>query len=120
MLRLKKVIKKGSFVIVLRILISINFGLVFVCRLFTPLSGYFTIESTSGRIVSAVSNIDYEEYTAFNITVMATDNGSPPRSIRKTVRVQVTDVNHPPTDLTFNERSVCSFFTLYCAQVSTL
>ena len=82
-------------------------------RLFTPLSGYFTIESASGRIQSAVSSIDYEEYTSFNITVMATDNGSPPRSIRKTTKIQVVDVNHPPTDLTFNGRSVSKIFCLF-------
>lgn len=74
--------------------------------LFTPLSGYFTIESASGRIQTAVSSIDYEEYTSFNLTVLATDNGIPPRSIRKTTKIKVVDVNHPPTDLTFNGRSV--------------
>ena len=81
-------------------------------RLFTPLSGYFTIESASGRIQTAVSSIDYEEYTSFNLTILATDNGSPPRSIRKTTKIQVVDVNHPPTDLTFNGRSVSKIFSL--------
>ena len=71
-----------------------------------PLSGYFTIGSTSGRILSAVSSIDYEEYQAFNITVLTTDNGYPAMNIQKTVMIQVSDVNHPPTDLTFNGRLV--------------
>ena len=56
----------------------------------------------TGRVLSAVSTIDYEVYSAFNITVLATDNGSPARSIRKAVRIKVSDVNHPPTSLTFS------------------
>eukprot|EP00794_Sanderia_malayensis_P003136 gene3136-3604_t len=72
----------------------------------TTVQGYFTVDPSSGHIKSASSAIDYEEYTAFNITVVATDNGVPPMNVTSAVNIRVTDVNHPPTDILFNTYSV--------------
>ncbi|XP_065053229.1 protocadherin Fat 4-like isoform X4 [Rhopilema esculentum] len=70
------------------------------------LPGYFTIESSSGRISSVSSTIDYEEFKAINISVLATDNGIPPLSISSTVTIRVRDVNHPPTDIILSGRQM--------------
>ena len=63
------------------------------------MQGHFQIERSSGRILLANGTLDYEEFTEYNITINATDNGSPQKSVTKTVVVSVSDVNHPPTDI---------------------
>ncbi len=40
---------------------------------------------------------DVGKNNVYNITVVATDDGSPKKSVEKTVKVTVTDVNEPPT-----------------------
>eukprot|EP00112_Aurelia_sp_Birch-Aquarium-sp1_P005362 Seg1607.1 transcript_id=Seg1607.1/GoldUCD/mRNA.D3Y31 product="Protocadherin-like wing polarity protein stan" protein_id=Seg1607.1/GoldUCD/D3Y31 len=70
------------------------------------LPGKFTIDAKTGLIITTSSGIDYEEFKAFNITVMAIDNGIPAMNISKIVTINVKDVNHPPTDILFNGTEV--------------
>ncbi|XP_063784900.1 protocadherin gamma-B1-like isoform X22 [Pseudophryne corroboree] len=44
------------------------------------------------RIVTA-SDLDREKVSSYNITVVATDRGSPPLSSRRTIRLEISDVN---------------------------
>ena len=86
---------------------------VFLSRI---LQGYFSIGSADGRISSTTSSIDYEEFSYFNITVHASDNGTPERSVTQTVTIRVIDVNHPPTEIQFSGKNVSQFFTLFFFQ----
>ncbi|XP_063784883.1 protocadherin gamma-B1-like isoform X5 [Pseudophryne corroboree] len=47
------------------------------------------------RIVTA-SDLDREKVSSYNITIVATDSGSPPLSSRRTIRLEISDVNDNP------------------------
>ncbi|XP_063784901.1 protocadherin gamma-B1-like isoform X23 [Pseudophryne corroboree] len=47
------------------------------------------------RIVSR-NNLDREKISSYNITIAATDRGSPPLSSRRTIRLEISDVNDNP------------------------
>ncbi|XP_068129837.1 protocadherin gamma-B1-like [Hyperolius riggenbachi] len=51
------------------------------------------------RIVTT-SDLDRETTSSYNITIIATDRGSPPLSSRKTIRLDILDVNDNPPDFT--------------------
>ncbi|XP_077327647.1 protocadherin gamma-B1-like [Lithobates pipiens] len=58
----------------------------------------FDLILTSGsyyRIATQVS-LDREQQSSYNITIIATDRGSPPLSSRKTIRLDISDVNDNP------------------------
>ncbi|XP_075066028.1 protocadherin gamma-B5-like isoform X6 [Mixophyes fleayi] len=49
------------------------------------------------RIVTT-SAMDREKVSSYNITILSTDRGSPPLSSRRTIRLEISDVNdNPPT-----------------------
>ena len=55
-------------------------------------AGVFTIDPNTGNI-SLARTLDFESQTQYNITVLATDAGTPPQSSRVPVYIQVTDIN---------------------------
>ncbi|XP_012815160.2 protocadherin gamma-B1 isoform X23 [Xenopus tropicalis] len=60
--------------------------------------GPFKLLSTSGNFYKIVttSTLDRERSSHYNITIQATDKGSPPLSYRKTIRLDVLDINDNP------------------------
>ena len=46
-----------------------------------------------------------------------TDSGSPPRSLDKTIRVIVEDVNEAPSGLTISDNKVWAWAGLCCVKV---
>ncbi|OCT88400.1 hypothetical protein XELAEV_18017031mg [Xenopus laevis] len=58
----------------------------------------FKLLSMSGNFYKIVmsSTLDREKKSYYNLTIQATDKGSPPLSSRKTIRIDVSDVNDNP------------------------
>ncbi|XP_031754631.1 protocadherin gamma-B5 isoform X26 [Xenopus tropicalis] len=58
----------------------------------------FKLMSSSGNFYKIVttSSLDRERSSHYNITIQATDKGSPPLSFRKTIRLDVLDINDNP------------------------
>lgn len=54
-----------------------------------------SVDPSTGNI-SLEQSLDFESVTNYTATVLATDNGSPPRSSQVTLLVEVTDVNDSP------------------------
>ncbi|KAM4677089.1 protocadherin gamma-B2-like isoform 5-T5 [Discoglossus pictus] len=77
------------------------------CRILDSLP--FNVISSSRnyyRLVST-STLDREQMSEFNITIKATDKGTPPLSTLKTIRLEISDVNdNPPV---FEESSYILF-----------
>ncbi|MEE6478685.1 hypothetical protein FKM82_011951 [Ascaphus truei] len=67
-----------------------------ICQIKGTLS--FKLMSSSGSYYKIVTSksMDRETISHYNITVEATDKGSPPLSTRKTVRLEISDVNDNP------------------------
>ena len=86
--------------------------LTFITFDFRALPGKFAIGAKTGTILTTKSEIDYEEFKAFNITVMATDNGIPAMNVSKIVTIKVKDVNHPPTDILYNGTEVSNIIVI--------
>ena len=57
-----------------------------------PPNSQFSLNSTSGELTVAAT-LDRESIAGYNLTVLATDRGSPPLSSNVTVRVTVLDIN---------------------------
>ena len=57
-----------------------------------PPSNQFALNSTSGELTVAAT-LDRETIAGYNLTVFATDRGSPPLSSNVTVRITVLDIN---------------------------
>uniref|UniRef100_A0A8C9U0P4 Protocadherin gamma-A11-like n=1 Tax=Scleropages formosus TaxID=113540 RepID=A0A8C9U0P4_SCLFO len=69
----------------------------FVIR--SSLTSYFTLETTE--------QLDRETQSEYNVTITATDEGSPPLSSNKTLHIRVSDVNdNPPV---FEKQSYTAF-----------
>lgn len=49
--------------------------------------------------VSVAANLNYEIASTYTVSITATDNGSPQRSLTKDVTIEVLDVNEAPTDV---------------------
>ncbi|XP_063784889.1 protocadherin gamma-B1-like isoform X11 [Pseudophryne corroboree] len=66
------------------------------CKLMeeTPFDLMLSIDSYY-RIITT-SSMDREKVSSYNITVLATDRGSPPLSSRRTIRLEISDVNDNP------------------------
>ncbi|XP_069812547.1 protocadherin gamma-B2-like [Dendropsophus ebraccatus] len=58
----------------------------------------FQLISTSGNYYKLVTttSVDREKVSQYNITIIATDNGSPQLSANKTVQLNISDVNDNP------------------------
>ncbi|XP_063784921.1 protocadherin gamma-B2-like isoform X43 [Pseudophryne corroboree] len=58
----------------------------------------FKLMSSSDRYYRIVTteSLDREKVSRYNITVLATDRGSPPLSSRRTIRLEISDVNDNP------------------------
>ncbi|XP_041444721.1 protocadherin gamma-B5 isoform X11 [Xenopus laevis] len=58
----------------------------------------FKLLSSSGNFYKIVttSTLDREKHSHYNITIQATDKGSPPLSFPKTIRLDVLDINDNP------------------------
>ncbi|XP_015266627.1 PREDICTED: protocadherin gamma-B1-like [Gekko japonicus] len=67
-----------------------------VCQVLSNLP--FQIVSTSNNYYKVVTDgaLDRENTPEYNITITATDNGSPPLSTLKTISVQISDINDNP------------------------
>jgi Ca2+-binding RTX toxin-like protein len=70
--------------------------------------GAFAVNAATGQIVVAnAAALDFETTPLFNLTVRATDNGSPQRSVDAAVTVQLTNVNEtPPGPVTWSGPNV--------------
>lgn len=56
----------------------------------------FALNSTSGQLMLAAS-LDFESTAEYNLTIRATDDGTPPLSTETIAQIRVTDFNdHPP------------------------
>ncbi|XP_053321598.1 protocadherin gamma-B2-like [Spea bombifrons] len=58
----------------------------------------FQLISSSNRYYRIVttSALDREKESSYNISILATDRGSPPLSTKKTIRLEISDVNDNP------------------------
>lgn len=65
----------------------------------------FAVDPTSG-IISVNAPLDRELWSVYNLTVTATDNGSPPATGTANVIVTIADVNDNAPKLTFTEAQV--------------
>lgn len=68
-------------------------------------NGTFAIDAQTGVITVAVPTLNYEATPIFNLTVTATDNGSPTQTRARNITINVLDLNEAPTILpptTFN------------------
>ncbi|XP_015266633.1 PREDICTED: protocadherin gamma-B1-like [Gekko japonicus] len=67
-----------------------------VCQVLSNLP--FQIVSTSNNYYKVLTDglLDRENTPEYNITITATDNGSPPLSTLKTISVQISDINDNP------------------------
>uniref|UniRef100_A0A3Q3E582 Cadherin domain-containing protein n=1 Tax=Labrus bergylta TaxID=56723 RepID=A0A3Q3E582_9LABR len=65
----------------------------------------FAVNPSSG-VVSIISLLDRELWSHYNLTLTATDNGSPPATGTTNVIINVNDVNDNAPKLTFNEAHV--------------
>ncbi|XP_044210475.1 protocadherin Fat 4 [Thunnus albacares] len=65
----------------------------------------FAIDLSSG-VISVNAPLDREQWPVYNLTVTATDNGSPPATGTTNVIVTISDVNDNAPKLTFTEAQV--------------
>eukprot|EP00049_Salpingoeca_infusionum_P012841 m.238080 g.238080 ORF g.238080 m.238080 type:complete len:2776 (-) comp15284_c0_seq1:33-8360(-) len=91
----------------------------FTYTLANDFGGRFAI--LGAALVTGFTPLDYEEQASYNVTVIATDSGTPPLDIEKAVIITVTDANEKPS-LSY-ECTLCSgipFGTPEGAVVGTL
>ncbi|MBC6427049.1 MAG: cadherin repeat domain-containing protein [Ekhidna sp.] len=53
----------------------------------------FSINSMNGQITVGSSGLDFETTSSYSLTVVATDNGTPPAEVESTFSIAVNDVN---------------------------
>ncbi len=67
----------------------------------------FKIDSATGVItVNNSAAVDWETTPVFNLQVASTDNGAPPATGTATLKINVTNINDPPTNVTFQNMSM--------------
>ncbi len=68
-------------------------------RFFLPSSETrFSVNSTTGELLLNRSGLfDFETNSTDSIVVIAQDNGTPPRSVQRTLTLSIQDANDPPT-----------------------
>ncbi|XP_068129836.1 protocadherin gamma-B1-like [Hyperolius riggenbachi] len=68
------------------------------CRLLEQQSFNLILSTDHYYRISTTSDLDRETTPSYNITIIATDRGSPPLSSRRTIKLDILDVNdNPPT-----------------------
>ncbi|XP_063784882.1 protocadherin gamma-B1-like isoform X4 [Pseudophryne corroboree] len=68
------------------------------CRIIEEVPFTLLVSSDNYYRISTSTSMDREQQSYYNITVLATDMGSPPLSSRRTIRLEISDVNdNPPT-----------------------
>ncbi|KAG9346996.1 hypothetical protein JZ751_005923, partial [Albula glossodonta] len=55
----------------------------------------FTIDAVKGE-VKVARQLDREKISGYTLTVLASDNGNPPKSSSATINIDVSDVNDNP------------------------
>ncbi|MEK0426052.1 MAG: hypothetical protein RJB11_2143 [Planctomycetota bacterium] len=77
-----------------------------------PTETRFTINATSGDLsVAQVGVLDFERSPFESVTVIASDTGNPSLSSQRTLRIQVLNVNEPPSSITVEKSLVPSNIT---------
>ncbi|XP_045061077.1 protocadherin beta-15-like [Coregonus clupeaformis] len=75
-----------------------------------PVSSFLSINGDTG-VIHAVKSFDYEQFSSFEVHVMARDNGSPSLSSNVTVSVFITDVNDNSPQILYPALEGNSFIT---------
>ena len=75
------------------------------CKILNVANIAFIVNGTSNSLLVA-GDLNYEKTKSYNIDLRCRDNGKPPLSVDKTVRVNVTDVNEKPYDITISNNEV--------------
>lgn len=52
------------------------------------------------------ANLDFESSSSYQITVRSTDNGNPPKSVEKSLVINLLDVNERPTKISLSNNSI--------------
>ncbi|XP_075712346.1 protocadherin gamma-B1-like isoform X9 [Rhinoderma darwinii] len=66
------------------------------CKLFEEIPFNLVLSSDNYYRIVTTSSVDREKVSSYNITVLATDRGSPPLSSRRTITLEISDVNDNP------------------------
>ncbi|XP_063784891.1 protocadherin gamma-B5-like isoform X13 [Pseudophryne corroboree] len=66
------------------------------CNLIEEMSFNVLLSSDSHYRIVTTGSMDREKISSYNITMLATDRGSPPLSSRRTIRLEISDVNDNP------------------------
>jgi hypothetical protein len=69
------------------------------------LTSGFAVNNNMLSVGTGIS-LDYETRSSYNVTLRCTDNGSPPASTSRSVRILVRDLNEAPTDLRLSSNTV--------------
>ncbi|XP_068740239.1 protocadherin Fat 4-like [Montipora capricornis] len=77
--------------------------------------GFFYVNGTS---LLLNNSLDYETTPVFNITVNATDSGTPPKSIQEILSINVLDCNDRPSEITLTSSLAASENALYTIEIS--
>ena len=75
------------------------------CKVLNIANIPFTVNETLNSLLVA-GDLNYEKTKSYNIDLLCRDNGKPPLSVDETVRVNVTDVNERPYDITLSINEV--------------
>ena len=60
----------------------------------------------SQLMTNAMANLDYEQQPVYNVTIVSTDSGSPPKFIESGFIINVLDSNEMPTSVSLSKNSV--------------
>ncbi|XP_072255079.1 protocadherin gamma-B5-like [Pyxicephalus adspersus] len=63
------------------------------CKLIEEIPFNLILSSENYYSIVSVGTIDREDISSYNITIVATDRGSPPLSSRRTIQLRISDVN---------------------------
>lgn len=74
---------------------AINSGITYRLNPNSPFLDTFSIASTSG-VIRTIGEIDYEQYPAYELEIIAEDSGMPPRTGSATVRIATINLNDNP------------------------
>ncbi|XP_073423461.1 protocadherin gamma-B1-like [Dendrobates tinctorius] len=66
------------------------------CKLLEEMPFNLVLSSDNYYRIVTTSSLDREKVSSYNITILVTDRGSPPLSSRRTITLEVSDVNDNP------------------------
>jgi len=75
-----------------------------VCDAVGSQMGKFVIQSNVLKLGSAV--VDYEQAQNLDVDISCTDDGQPPLSLTRTVRITVDDVNESPSNISLSSNTI--------------